>query len=157
MIQYTRNIQLALFFLRLFALIGAVVVIIFLYLSELAIAGIITVCLLLSALIIVTKVTLKQGSIELIRYNFFGFAENLITIDATSDFRGELFHNKDIDDVDSDSIFDVVVFVIPFLYKKYSLWVKDKQERTRLIVKLTHDEYSILQSAIKLDKALPLT
>jgi hypothetical protein len=157
MIQYTRNIRPALFVLRLFALIGGAGMLIFVFLGEYSIVGIIIIFLALFALIKVTKVTLKQGTIELKRYHFFGWAENSVTIDANSELKGELFLNEDLDNADTDSILDVLMFAIPFLYKKYSLWVRDNQERVRLIVKLTHDEYSILQSAIKLDKALPLT
>lgn len=157
MIEYTRNIRTVLLLLQCFTCIGIAVAISFLFLGRPLIAGVATFSLLVFALVNITKVTLKLGSIEIIQHKFFGCAKNLMIIDCNSNLKGELVVNKDINNMDSDSIFDIVVFVIPFLYKKYSLSVKDNLGRTRLIIKLTHQEFSILQLAKRFDKSLPLT
>ena len=104
------------------------------------------------------KLTLMDGSITVDKYFCYGFKRKRIVIAKQSSIKAEIFVNGDIDQVpDGDSPLGLIVFLIPFIYKKYALWLKTPDNKTVTIFKLTKKEFLIVDEDRRYGKTLPLT
>jgi hypothetical protein len=158
MIVYRRNINGSIITLWILLLIGVTGIIYSLSTGWTFFAVGIFAFLIVLAFLQIKRLTLIPGEIHIDKYYFYGFKQKGIQIDHNSSIKAELFFNGNIDQVpDSDSPLGFVVFLIPFLYKKYALWIKTAENKTIIILKLTKAEFRRLEEMKSFDKALPLT
>jgi len=148
MTRYVRNIKPTIIFLRILLIAGFLAIFYLVFIGSTLSTVSILIVLLALGLIEVRKLTLNNGAILIDRLSWYGFVHKQIKIDEHSTTKFELFVNGDIEQVpDSDSPFGTIVFLIPFLYKKYALWLKNVEGKTIIIMKLTKKEFSLIDEA----------
>ncbi len=154
---YARNINLRLYLLWLACLV------VFASCIYLTLSGFVTAAFAAALLLIalgfvpVRRLIIVNDTIVIDKYYGYGFLQNRVVIDKASGLKAELFVNDDVDaDPDAETPLSWIIFLLPFLYKKYALWVSTPEGKTRIILKLSKKEYELLNEDRQYKKILPL-
>lgn len=156
MIRYARNINIGICLLWVL-LLGETIQLIYSLAIGFFLAAFIAAFLLIAfAFFKIRKLILTDDSIIIDSYFLYGFRRKRIVIEEQFELKGEIFVNGDIDQVpDADPPFGFLIILVPFLYKKYALWIKTSTNKMILSLRLTKREFEILDG-VRYEKILPL-
>jgi len=152
---YRRNINGSIITLWVLFLAGLIVIIYSLSVGWLLFATAVFIFLVALGFLPINRLLIIEDVIDIETYSGYGFKRKDIRIDRHSPVKAELVVNGDIDQVpDDDSPFGFAVFLIPFLYKKYALWIKTAENKKITIVRLTKDEFHRLEEVKSAGKTM---